>query len=428
MSGDYLYVQQAEPVDRGLTIYFVSVSVPLQLLVDVAFAEMPEDMDDSSTGDDSSSNFYSSPEHDHSRTRGSPSGAGSTASVEELEMTDDDEDLASPDYAPHHLGGHRPGMSGSFAHRDEYSRGKDRADNLRTPLLDKKRKRDPWNDTEPLGLSRPGLVERPSDSTIPMDYGETKHAPTESNAKRTKLAEAQESKSQVLSIASLNPAERAALCTASLPIEIWQHIFSFVPPVSLGRLLRVNRAFRSCLTDNSGELLKPRPVSHGVVNLLGADAVWSASRKLFCPGVPRPLRGFKELDMWRLIRGESCQFCGKTNLIKPSPDSVDPWEAGPGKDGVRVIWSFGVRSCGSCLSQRSQKVWVVVVIEDRTQTADLGTGNGLALLYDAAIVSPTSFVLYISHIIAQCGVIRCFAYFVYTSRYRDEEVLLHTAH
>ncbi|KAL8658117.1 MAG: hypothetical protein Q9226_001267 [Calogaya cf. arnoldii] len=48
------------------------------------------------------------------------------------------------------------------------------------------------------------------------------------------------------------------------------------------------------------------------VRPLDAESIWAASRKRFAPGLPRPLRNLKELDMWRLLRGQACQLCNNT--------------------------------------------------------------------------------------------------------------------
>ncbi|OAL33011.1 hypothetical protein AYO22_00096 [Fonsecaea multimorphosa] len=47
-----------------------------------------------------------------------------------------------------------------------------------------------------------------------------------------------------------------------------------------------------------------------------------------------------ELEMWRLIRGRTCQFCGKKTAHQQRLSVSEPWYAGPGLDGVRPIWPF----------------------------------------------------------------------------------------
>ena len=138
---------------------------------------------------------------------------------------------------------------------------------------------------------------------------------------------------------------------------IWQYIFCFVPPVFLGRLLRVNHAFNSYLgAENNVDDIAPLP--HSILQPLTAEAIWRASRRRFAPGLPRPIHGMYELDMWKLLIGQNCQQCGYSQDTDPSVNSRDPWEAGPGRSGVRIIWPFGMRCCGSCLQNISKKVMI----------------------------------------------------------------------
>ncbi|OAX80779.1 hypothetical protein ACJ72_04881 [Emergomyces africanus] len=138
-----------------------------------------------------------------------------------------------------------------------------------------------------------------------------------------------------------------------LPGEIWQHIFTFLPPASLGRVLCANKTFRSLLTPSDAEA-SIFPQTSGLLKYLNPNSIWSVSRRAFHPGMPRPLSCLTELEMWKLIYGSNCQFCGKTSSCSPPADSA-PWEAGPGPDGVRIIWPFGIRSCGECIKIKSEK-------------------------------------------------------------------------
>lgn len=143
-----------------------------------------------------------------------------------------------------------------------------------------------------------------------------------------------------------------------LPAEIWHTIFTFTPPRSLGSLLQVNKLFNSYL-DPSSTFNKPAaiPLSTSVAKFLDPDSIWQASRVSFRPGMPTPLAGFSELEMWKLACQKSCQFC----LTKATHDNgpKDQWHSGPGTKGVRTIWSFAIRSCGSCLTQRLVKVSII---------------------------------------------------------------------
>ncbi len=141
-----------------------------------------------------------------------------------------------------------------------------------------------------------------------------------------------------------------------LPAELWQYIFCFVPPVSLGRLLRVNRAFNACLTLDQANESHPEPSLLSQVKPMSAQSIWTASRKRFCPGLPKPLRGLQDLDMWRLLRGRNCQICGDNKVLSFNSKLESPWDSGPGDKGVKVIWPFGVRCCGHCLQTSCEKV------------------------------------------------------------------------
>ena len=143
-----------------------------------------------------------------------------------------------------------------------------------------------------------------------------------------------------------------------LPAELWQHIFRFVPPVFLGRLLRVNRDFHTFLTPGlANDNLLSRTAS-GTVKPLAANSIWMTSRRLYCPALPKPLRGVQELDMWRLLCGHACQICGLTRAPDTTIQPDNAWNPGPGEHGVRIVWPFGVRCCGPCLKRQSQKVLV----------------------------------------------------------------------
>jgi len=145
---------------------------------------------------------------------------------------------------------------------------------------------------------------------------------------------------------------------SNIPPEIWHYVFTFIPPGTLTSLLRVNRAFNKLLTPSTENAKRPSTTNsrNVVLQVLDADSVWSASRKLFHPDLPRPPLSMSELDMWRLLCGRTCQFCGKLGMPATNDTPDNQFEPGPGEDGVKIIWQFGVRSCGSCLQERSEKV------------------------------------------------------------------------
>lgn len=148
-----------------------------------------------------------------------------------------------------------------------------------------------------------------------------------------------------------------------LPAELWQHIFCFVPPVFLGRLMRVNRAFHAYLTPGKTNEQDSKSKYNVNVLYLGPEAIWAASRRRFCPGLPKPIRGIHELDMWRLLRGRDCQVCCEIKESNLSSSPENPWESGPGDTGIRVIWPFALRCCGTCIPKVSEKVHFLTLME-----------------------------------------------------------------
>ncbi|KAK4235793.1 hypothetical protein C8A03DRAFT_17505 [Achaetomium macrosporum] len=140
-----------------------------------------------------------------------------------------------------------------------------------------------------------------------------------------------------------------------LPAEVWHHIFTFCPPKSLGNLLAVNRLFNLYL-DPASSVRRDVPdfLTRGVLKSMEPNAIWQASRRLFWPKVPAPLRSKTELDMWRLACSPKCQSCGKLDARGQTshPGTRHP---GPGPGGVAIIWAFGVRMCGPCLISKSVK-------------------------------------------------------------------------
>lgn len=170
--------------------------------------------------------------------------------------------------------------------------------------------------------------------------------------KRTRLRDL--SPASDLTIAQSAGRPKVPSTLSELPPELLQHIFTFIPPLFLGRLLRVNR-FINTLLDPRKALPRVQHSSQVSLPLQDQDHVWSVARKRFIPGMPRPLSSVLELELWKLLLSSSCQFCAKKATTDP-PSSSSPWSAGPGPESVRIIWPFAVKSCGSCLSTRLVKV------------------------------------------------------------------------
>lgn len=147
--------------------------------------------------------------------------------------------------------------------------------------------------------------------------------------------------------------------TAGPPAEIWQHVFLYLTPDSLSCCLRVNKAFHSYLTFTAANMSIRLPSRKGGrqrtgLKLIDSEAIWTSARKLFAPNLPRPLSGFSEMQMFQLLGGKYCQGCGEppTGPV----NARNPFDAGPGVHGVRIIWSFSARLCGRCFDSSAIKV------------------------------------------------------------------------
>ena len=146
------------------------------------------------------------------------------------------------------------------------------------------------------------------------------------------------------------------LALVDLPCEILQYVFTFVEPLALGRLMRVNWFIHDLLDPT-----RPLPQRTGSnsmqrMAMRSQDLIWTISRRNFLHRFPGPMKGMTELEMWRLVRGRSCQFCRRDAIPWKPVSMSDPWNAGPGLDNVRPIWPFRVRSCGRCLQEMTIKV------------------------------------------------------------------------
>ena len=139
--------------------------------------------------------------------------------------------------------------------------------------------------------------------------------------------------------------------TVRLPPDIWQQVFTHLSPAILARCLRVCKLFQYCLTK-----IKAAPAGrHGVhpARAMDSEAIWTQLRKTSYPSLPRPLVGFSELQMLQLIGGNTCQSCGKPHVKHPVNNA---FSAGPGETGVRVIFPFHLRLCGTCFTNDSLTV------------------------------------------------------------------------
>lgn len=145
--------------------------------------------------------------------------------------------------------------------------------------------------------------------------------------------------------------------TYHLPAEIWHRTLSLLPPKTLGCLLSVNKQFHRYLDPSLVEdnLSQPCQDSLSILPPLKPDAIWQASRRLFWPHMPGPLKGRSELEMWRLCCTRSCQFCG-IHERSETGRTQDQWHRGPGAKGVSPVFPLFIVTCGRCLSENTTKV------------------------------------------------------------------------
>lgn len=141
-----------------------------------------------------------------------------------------------------------------------------------------------------------------------------------------------------------------------LPMEVWQHFFTFTPPKALGKLLSVNKTFNLYLDPNSKYSTSVAASSNRTVPTRKSDEIWQQSRTYFFPRMPAPLEGMNELSMWRIACNSRCTSCGKLPTSQTASSTIDQWHSGPGENGVRPIWAFSSRACGSCLRSQTIKV------------------------------------------------------------------------
>jgi hypothetical protein len=174
------------------------------------------------------------------------------------------------------------------------------------------------------------------------------HAPTPTKRKAEDSAVSGPDKKRKLEPVSSSPSPSYLLPCVGLPPEIWQNVFLSCSPATLGRLLQVNRSFHSYLLD-----VQAPSKGSGRLNVIKSESIWITARKAHPTRPSKPPEGFSELELWRLIMGKKCHFCKKTSTSTPGEK---PWEKGPGLDGVRIIWPFWVRACGTCLQGQCEKV------------------------------------------------------------------------
>jgi hypothetical protein len=142
----------------------------------------------------------------------------------------------------------------------------------------------------------------------------------------------------------------------SLPTSVWKSVFMYLPPRSLGTLLSVNSVFHRLLTGSSP---KPGggPSSRETIHK-NAERIWTTARQRHHPHLPRPLHGYRELDMWRLIGASQCQFCAQSlgSSLQSSDYLVGNHLTYQEPIRADIYWPLAVRSCQRCLGKHFSTV------------------------------------------------------------------------
>ncbi|KAI9792484.1 MAG: hypothetical protein M1835_007850 [Candelina submexicana] len=317
---------------------------------------MPREMVDPPQSPDSasSSNLYSASEGDGGQD------SGSISSDNQVELAEDNLDLSSEDEVADSApkGILSPDKSGSFSGNifpgsrasRETSLSEDGYHSLNNgqpqtrPLTDSRNtSTQPWTAQEykrKRSSSGSSFVEQSPKEvrTEDSDFPEAA-ALRFSKHKRTKLEDNQSSPaSRGEQEATFHGPGILPSDKSKLPAEIWHYIFSCVSPVSLGRLLQVNRSFKSCLVPSARQSPFSPCGTKGFLESQPAEAIWSAARKIHYPDMPKPLRSRSELEIWSLILGTKCQLCFKQPGSTAENTKRNPWEAGPGTEGEMALF------------------------------------------------------------------------------------------
>lgn len=137
---------------------------------------------------------------------------------------------------------------------------------------------------------------------------------------------------------------------ARLPTSIWRSVFAYLPPRSLGALLSVNSVFHRVLTGS------PKP---GAGNIFrkgihkDSERIWTLARQRHHSHFPRPLHGYRELDMWKLVGSVECQFCSRSLGL---PLQFSDYHLGNHLTfqeipRTEIYWPLAVRTCHGCLGK-----------------------------------------------------------------------------
>ena len=171
--------------------------------------------------------------------------------------------------------------------------------------------------------------------------------------------------------------------TAGLPCEIWQRALAYLDPSTLASAFKTCHGFRKYLADPN--VINIPPISQHGARSVHPDLVWRASRLRLNPSMPPSPPGCNELELFRLLNSQSCQYCHKSSQ---SFRRSSHWTSGPGENTVQRIWPFAVRSCGRCVVQHVRSVNSLLFSDNSAYSALLSAAPFAFLSQDKNVFSP----------------------------------------
>ncbi|PNS15869.1 hypothetical protein CAC42_7975 [Sphaceloma murrayae] len=135
-----------------------------------------------------------------------------------------------------------------------------------------------------------------------------------------------------------------------LPQPFLQHAFTYLNPLDLRACEDTCRTFRKCLTSSKAGIV----ATNSALAAASSDDIWQASWDRCADQLPELLVGITAKRMIQLLLYDHCESC--FTRPKTAPTRGIFWNSGPSATGVRVMWQFQARLCGSCFETTTAKV------------------------------------------------------------------------